>query len=143
MVGSWERVSEGKTLVGVDEDDTSFNVPNKTGGSKSINLAHSHTVNSHTHTTKDHALTIAEMPRHKHALDYQNVQRGTTGSPTSTRIPTSSNYTGTVDTNYTGSGEAHNHGETTASSPGTTSELSTSQSILNPYITVYIWKRIS
>ncbi len=143
MGGSWERVSEGKTLVGVDEDDTSFNVSSKTGGSKSINLAHSHTVNSHTHTTKDHALTIAEMPRHKHALDYQNVQRGTTGSPTSTRIPTSSNYTGTVDTNYTGSGEAHNHGETTASSPGTTSELSTSQSILNPYITVYIWKRIS
>ena len=143
MGGSWERVSEGKTLIGVDEDDSSFNVSSKTGGSKSINLAHSHTVNSHTHTTKDHALTIAEMPRHKHALDYQNVQRGTTGSPTSTRIPTSSNYTGTVDTNYTGSGEAHNHGETTASSPGTTSELSTSQSILNPYITVYIWKRIS
>ena len=141
--GVWERYGKGKTLVGVDEEDSSFNVSSKTGGSKSINLAHSHTVNSHTHTTKDHALTIAEMPRHKHALDYQNVQRGTTGSPTSTRIPTSSNYTGTVDTNYAGSGEAHNHGETTASSPGTTSELSTSQSILNPYITVYIWKRIS
>ena len=44
---------------------------------------------------------------------------------------------------FTGGGAAHNHGETTASSPGTNSKLSTSQSILNPYITVYIWKRIS
>ena len=42
-------------------------VSSKTGGSKSINLAHSHTVNSHTHTTKDHTLTIAEMPSHNHA----------------------------------------------------------------------------
>ena len=42
-----------------------------------------------------------------------------------------------------GGGEPHNHGETTASSPGTNSKLSTSQSILNPYITVYMWKRIS
>ena len=64
--GVWERYGEGRTLVGVDEDDSSFNVSSKTGGSKSINLAHSHTVNSHTHTTKDHTLTIDEIPSHSH-----------------------------------------------------------------------------
>ena len=42
-----------------------------------------------------------------------------------------------------GGSAAHNHGNTSASSPGTNSKLSSSQSILNPYITVYIWKRIS
>ena len=41
---------------------------------------------------------------------------------------------------FTGGGQPHNHGETTASSPGTNSKLSSSQSILNPYITVYMWK---
>ena len=44
---------------------------------------------------------------------------------------------------FTGGGQPHNHGETTASSPGTNSKLSSSQSILNPYITVYMWKRVS
>ena len=65
MGGSWKRVSEGKTLVGVDEEDSSFNVSSKTGGSKSINL-------SHTHTTKDHTLTIDEMPSHGHTIDLEN-----------------------------------------------------------------------
>ena len=145
--GVWERYGEGRTLVGVDEEDSSFNVSSKTGGSKSINLAHSHTVNSHTHTTKDHTLTIAEMPNHKHAViahyegtggndyswsdaslsfDYSSVMRGYSGY-----------------TNSSGSSQPHNHGDTSASSPGTNSKLSSSQSILNPYITVYIWKRIS
>ena len=143
MGGSWERVSEGKTLVGVDEDDTSFNVPNKTGGSKSINLAHSHTVNSHTHTTKDHTLTIAEMPSHRHTIDLENQDASSPGygisiTENNVKAGYSSSYMG-----FTGGGQPHNHGETTASSPGTNSKLSTSQSILNPYITVYMWKRIS
>ena len=141
--GVWERYGEGKTLIGVDESDTSFNTVEKTGGSKTINLAHSHTVNSHTHNTQDHVLTIAEIPAHAHSMDYQNVQRGTTGSTTSTRLVSDDPYSGTVNTNSTGGGKAHNHGATTTASPGTNSQLSTSQSILNPYITVYMWKRIS
>lgn len=32
--GTWERIAKGKTLVGVDENDTDFNQPSKTGGSK-------------------------------------------------------------------------------------------------------------
>lgn len=38
--GTWERLAKGRTLVGVDENDTDFNQPSKTGGSKT---------NSHTH----------------------------------------------------------------------------------------------
>lgn len=41
--GTWERV-KGKVLVGLDENDTDFNVIGKTGGEKT------------------HKLSIAEMP---------------------------------------------------------------------------------
>lgn len=40
--GAWERIGKGKTLVGVDEDDEDFNLPEKTGGSKELQ-SHSHT----------------------------------------------------------------------------------------------------
>ena len=138
MGGSWERVSEGKTLVGVDEDDSSFNVSSKTGGSKSINLAH-------THTTKDHTLTIDEMPNHQHrsvvgkngdVLDFFGGSGMHAGLTHGSEEPLSSTPSYYAMSSFTGGSQPHNHGETTSS-------LSSAQSILNPYITVYIWKRIS
>ena len=124
--GVWERYAEGKTLIGVNESDTSFNTVEKTGGSKSINL-------SHTHETNDHTLTVAEIPAHSHRVTYATTWDGVKssgwviGTAPGSRIDR---------TEYTGGGEAHNHGETSSS-------LSSNQSILNPYITVYMWKRIS
>ena len=47
--GTWERIAQGKTLIGVDTKDTDFNVAGRTGGSKT------------------HTLTINEMPAHSHA----------------------------------------------------------------------------
>lgn len=32
--GTWELIAQGRTLVGVDTNDTDFNTPKKTGGSK-------------------------------------------------------------------------------------------------------------
>ena len=46
--GTWEQISQGRTLVGVDGNDTDFNESSKTGGEKS------------------HVLTIEEMPKHDH-----------------------------------------------------------------------------
>ena len=48
--GTWERIAKGKTLVGVDENDTDFNASSKTGGEKK------------------HKLTINEMPSHSHSI---------------------------------------------------------------------------
>lgn len=48
--GEWELISQGKTLVGVDENDTDFNAPRKTGGEKT------------------HVLTEGEMANHKHTF---------------------------------------------------------------------------
>ena len=42
--GTWEMVAEGKTLVGVDENDSDFDSAGKTGGEK------------------NHTLTVSELP---------------------------------------------------------------------------------
>lgn len=36
--GTWEQIAKGRTLVGVDINDTDFNTVKKTGGSKSVTL---------------------------------------------------------------------------------------------------------
>ena len=46
--GTWEQIAKGRTLVGVDTNDTDFNIVKKTGGEKT------------------HTLTIDEMPSHTH-----------------------------------------------------------------------------
>ena len=46
--GKWERFANGKTLIGVSENDNDFNTVKKTGGEKT------------------HVLTVAEIPSHTH-----------------------------------------------------------------------------
>ena len=53
--GTWQRFSQGRVLVGVNEDDTAFNAPQKTGGEKT------------------HTLTINEMPRHNHGASTESA----------------------------------------------------------------------
>ncbi len=120
---------EGKVSIGYSSSDTSFNSIGKTGGSKSINL-------EHTHTTKDHTLTIAEMPSHGHSLARITGSTGNNGD----YLPYS-NSSGIIHNNSgplgdTGGSQPHNHGETTSS-------LSSLQSILNPYIVSAKWIRVS
>ena len=145
LVGTkWERYAEGRVTVGYSSSDTNFNSVGKTGGSKTINLAHSHTVNSHTHTTQDHTLTIEEIPAHTHPIvaysasgsDYSNIGASLSFN-FNTIMKGYSGYTG-----LSGRGGSHNHGSTTASSPGTNSQLSSNESILNPYIVSAKWIRI-
>lgn len=40
--GTWEMIAKGRTLIGVNPSDSDFSVPNKTGGSKTKDLSHSH-----------------------------------------------------------------------------------------------------
>ena len=143
LVGTkWERYGEGKVSIGYSSSDTSFNSIGKTGGSKSINLEHSH-------TTKDHKLTIAEMPSHNHTANNSAYRfltaRNYGGSDTAGDLSGSGRkfpYVSSSESWYlqdlakTGGGSAHNHGETTSS-------LSSLQSILNPYIVSAKWIRVS
>lgn len=52
--GTWKRIANGRTLIGVDENNSNFNSAKKTGGS----FSHNHTNPS----TGSHVLTLNEMP---------------------------------------------------------------------------------
>ena len=87
--GTWQRISNGKVLVGVDENDTDFNAPNLTGGEKT------------------HTLTVNEMPSHTHSYTYS-----TSVSDWSSRIPLGSNAgvgTSGAGISTTGGDQAHNN----------------------------------
>lgn len=93
--GTWQRISNGKVLVGVDENDTDFNAPNLTGGEKT------------------HTLTVDEIPSHAHGqLAVSNPNsggpgiRGTYNGQEGTGM---SRYSTNTQTETTGGGKAHNN----------------------------------
>ena len=86
--GTWERIAKGKTLVGVDENDSDFNASSKTGGEKT------------------HTLTIDEMPSHNHAVVYSGNTLGTEATIVSGKA------NGTQHNGFilnTGGSQAHNN----------------------------------
>lgn len=124
--GVWEEFATGRTLVGYNPDDDDLTETGMTGGEKT------------------HALTIEEMPTHKHSvsigsagkhshtvgyrkrqdsygkgtLDAMHWNTGTASTITTSEVAAHSH---TVTVGSTGSGIAHNN--------------------MMPYITVRMWKR--
>lgn len=166
--GTWVAWGTGRVPVGINTGDGDFNTAEKTGGAKSVNLAHEHTVDSHAHSTSGHALTVNEIPEHAHAFSGQTSTTGNhahmyrdywscasqegaaqcvasnsdidanPGAHTKDNGEHSHTFSGA--TSNVGGNAAHSHGDTGASAPGTSSALGT-QSVLQPYITCYMWKR--
>ena len=102
---------KGRTLVGVDTSDNDFKTVNKTGGSK-------------THTN-----TIEELVPHKHKSMVLGIGNGgykLEGQAGAGQVGTEINYIGET---------------TTVSLDETKSARAQAFSILQPYITCYIWKR--
>lgn len=106
----------GKTLAGYDENDTTMNTIGKLLGQK-----------THTHTTGNHTLTVAEMPKHEHnvyanawagKLAVKMTQREQTAADGDTYDvadfghDTASGYSGPLYATAAGSSQAHNHGDT-------------------------------
>ena len=116
--GTWERYGQGKTLVGLNEGEPEFNTINKTGGEKT------------------HTLTINEMPSHNHNLGGHtflwgenvgtvNIKNANAeaGATSQNSLYTYQNQYGWANTLVNGGSQPHNN--------------------LQPYITVYMWKRTS
>ena len=121
--GTWVAWGAGRVPVGFNGSDGNFNSSEKTGGSKTINISHSHTVNSHKHI----GATGYDENHY-----YSGVQWGSAVVPSHGYWwhARESGATYPIRLSYT-----------SPESPGTNAQLSGSQSILQPYITCYMWKR--
>lgn len=116
--GTWVAFGTGRVLIGVDASDAAFDTLGETGGSKDS------VVVSHTHTA-----TVTD-PGHKHTF------------------PTRYDYTGGgsgFQSPYNGLGTNVNSDTTTVSTGISVSNSTTGSSGTNanlqPYITVYMWRR--
>ena len=113
--GTWEQFAKGQTLVGTDESDPDFDTAEKTGGEKR------------------HTNTIEETPKMKFSFS------GTTGGA---NVVAGVNN-GDVKLQGASSGWGFKSATHTHAFSGQTNELGGGQSHNNmqPYITVYMWKR--
>ena len=118
----------------MDTAQTEFDTAGETGGEKTHTLTsaqmpiHTHTQNAHTHTQDAHAHverglanTIGSGNNHLVTSVNSSTSGGTQTLLESTANTTAANQNSIATNNNTGGGEAHN--------------------ILQPYITVYFWKR--
>jgi hypothetical protein len=120
--GTWSAFAAGRMLVGVDSGDTDFDTAEEIGGSKTSSAVVNHT----------HPVNITD-PQHAHVENSNNATTGGLrgwGAPdTSTNTPAATGYsTATASTGITA----------TTSNPATGAA---SFSLMNPYITVFMWKR--
>ena len=144
--GTWVLWGAGRVPVGVNTSDSSFNTVEKTGGSKTANISHTHTIASHNHggNTGSTALTINQIPAHTH-----DVWQTSGGSAQSTEANALSGATAWNKTlrnvekfaKSTGGGQGHIHTISASGQQTTSSAGSTSLSLLQPYIPCYMWKR--
>ena len=151
--GTWETYGAGKTLVGVDTENTNFNTVNKTGGTSTSTLATTN-MPAHTHSIPALSGTAASAGAHTHSVLIYHDQSGysqtipayshyllwgTTASYTNTALSNRHTMQGMTTTN---SG-AHTHAVTTTKNTSGSTGSGTSFTNLQPYITVYLWKRIN
>ena len=92
--GEWERWCSGRVPVGVWENDTDFNAPDKYGGEKT------------------HTLTLNEIPNHVHGFSI-NIQHGDGGTTSGESLTSGLQVSGRRRyhdvTDYSGGGAAHNN----------------------------------
>lgn len=140
---TWQREAEGRCIIGLG---TGYPTVGAVGGGSTIDLSHTHTSASHNHSTGNHTLTVSEIPSHTHSIKsgYGDVD-GTTYDSYRYQYWGHNNNgwkSGDLGTGSTGGGGAHNHGNTGNTTPGNTgSSLSSTTSIMQPYIVMYIWRR--
>ena len=128
--GTWVAWGSGKVPVGVDTSDTSFDTVEKTGGEKT------------------HTLTESEMPAHKHtgteSTSLGNTKPELGASATVAKETIIADFTRTTEEVVTYESAATTPANNTLTvEHGITVGGGQPHSILQPYITCYMWKRVS
>ena len=137
--GTWVAWGSGRVPTGVNAKDADYNASEKTGGAKTLNLSHSHIVNSHSHTVNSHKHVSPfgyDDNVYYAGRIYESTVLSASGANGYSFTAESSVKTSPLRLNYT---SAESPG-TSASAPGTNSQLG-NRDIRQPYITCYMWKR--
>lgn len=141
--GTWAAFGAGRVLVGYDGTDSYFNTVEGTGGekTKAISAHAGSAVADH----GQHTHTYTQVPNHTHP---HNIQGGTTAATTGTNVMASTVTGGSaramaIDTSNPTGGVAT---ATTNPTPITSHIVTqpnnhTDLNVVQPYITVYMWKR--
>ena len=122
--GTWTAFGAGRVMVGLDASDPLFDTAEETGGSKDA------VVVSHTHT----ATSVVTDPTHSHGTGAGgNFALFNGGTPLASSVGGTNlgivNTTGTAATGIT------------VATTNTTAGVSGTNANVQPYITVYMWKR--
>lgn len=119
------------TTYGEGDGSTTFNLPDfrgKTaiGSSDTHALATTGGSEAHVHATKNHKLTIEEMPNHNHKIAFYstywtdtqeiNTNAAAWGGWTKNQVHYAWSIYSTADGGFAGGNGAHNHGDTESSS---------------------------
>lgn len=135
--GGWESFGSGRTLVGVDSNDSDFDTAEETGGEKT------------------HILTTNEIPAHTHGSKSLVGTWANWGEGSGTVSSTANGYKVTGIVSAVGDNNQYGWGTSTGRDQDNTSLKidathehnsvggSQAHNNLQPYITVYFWKRIS
>lgn len=135
--GTWEAFGSGRTLVGVDSSDSDFDTVEETGGEKT------------------HTLTTNEIPAHTHGSKSLVGTWANWGEGSGQVSRTANGYKVTGIVSAVGDNNQYGWGTATGRDSDNTSLKidathehnsvggSQAHNNLQPYITVYFWKRIS
>lgn len=156
--GTWVAFANGRTLVGVDTSQSDFSTVQKTGGSSTVTLtssqmpSHTHSI-SHTHGLNSHkhsfSATTSSGGSHAHNWSY-DFDAAAGSARYSPHRAYGAGYGNDAVTSTNGA-HTHSVSGTTGAASGSTAKASTStsgsagsggaHSNLQPYITVYMWRR--
>ncbi len=147
--GTWVLWGQGRVPVGVNTSDSSFNTAEKKGGSKTHAITSSE-MPAHNHSIPKLSGTAASAGGHRHRLqrsseqtDFSLMGQFTNRAKGHEPIQQAGNYiwdTLSPSTTYAGT---HTHSVSTNASNTGNKGSGTAMSLLQPYITCYMWKRTS
>jgi microcystin-dependent protein len=171
--GTWESWGNGRVPVGVDANETEFETVEKTGGEKLHSLStselpvhshmiaeHSHSLNNHTHQIPSLTGIAQESGEHTHDTStvkyssdavtadsgkarFNNLGENSNSSSQAVVANSGGIHTHEVVTNASVTGQANDNTGVCPASSTTPIGGGASHNNLQPYITCYMWKRLT